>query len=309
MHEISNIFLDRLRSGSAPCLAGNKPVGCPLTLNALTSNMASSKEWQQLRLWWSQLADRLGVQEKASAFFENALGSGKVFDRVDREGGDLDYILFVLLRHWIPAVLPPLGRERLTKNDPDYWLESERILKTAVARLKELKPVIDLLTTPNPLLDASRSSSPAIEVELASMLEGIAEVIGSYGGPDYTSLIKHFDPVPLRQIQPFKHNKKHSAELWVIFLLREHFRSLGIGKDRTWGLIADILAAAGIIPIAGQPSSSGEVKSWWMKNWPRTYTMLKEKGDSHATHTAYQSDYQWFQSWFAWQTTHSHPLA
>ncbi|RMH32723.1 MAG: hypothetical protein D6690_13255 [Nitrospirae bacterium] len=271
--------------------------------------MASSKEWQQLRHWWSQLAARLGVQEKASAFFDNALGPGKVFDRADREGGDLDYILFVLLRHWIPAVLPPAGRERLTKNDLDYWLESEHILKTAVARLKELKPVIDLLTMPNPLTDTSRSSSPVVEVALARMLEDIAEVVGSYGGPDYTSLIKPFDPVPLRQIQPFKHNKKHSAELWVIFLLREHFRSLGIGKDRLWGLIADILTAAEISPNAGQPASPREVKSWWTKNWPRTYTMLKEKGEANTPHTAYQSDYQWFQSWLAWQTTHSHPLA
>ena len=47
-----------------------------------------------------------------------------------------------------------------------------------------------------------------VEVELARMLEGIAEITGSYGGPDYTSIIKHFDPIPLRQTQPFKHNKR-----------------------------------------------------------------------------------------------------
>lgn len=270
--------------------------------------MASSQEWQQLTQWWSQLADRLGVRDKATAFFENAIGPGNILDRLDREGGDLDYVLFVLLRHWIPPVLPPAGRERLTKNDPDYWLESERILKTAVARLKELKPVIDLLTAPNPLAENAPSAdtgSPVVEVELAGMLEGIAEVVGSYGGPDYTSLVKNFDPVPLRQTQPFKHNKKHSAELWVVFLLREHLRSLGVGKDRAWGLIAELLSAAGIAQSSGSPYSAGELKSWWTKNWPRTYTMLKEKGDQGASQTAYQSDYQWFQTWFAWQTAHA----
>ena len=52
------------------------------------------------------------------------------------------------------------------------------------------------------------------------------------------NLRKRFDPVPLRQTQPFKHNKKNSAELWVVFLLREHFRSLGLGKDRYWPLVS-----------------------------------------------------------------------
>ena len=78
------------------------------------------------------------------------------------------------------------------------------------------------------------------------MLQGIAESAGTYGGPDYTSVIKTFDPVPLRQTQPFKHNKKNSAELWVVFLLREHFRSVGLGKDRYWPLVAGLCAAAGI---------------------------------------------------------------
>jgi hypothetical protein len=51
-----------------------------------------------------------------------------------------------------------------------------------------------------------------------------------YRSPDYTWVIKQFDPVPLRQTQPFEHNKKHSAQLWVVFLLREHFHSLGLAK-------------------------------------------------------------------------------
>ena len=269
--------------------------------------MASQEKWQKFSTWWQDLAGRLGVLEKTQSFFENGLGPHGALERVDQEGADLDYLLFILLRHWIPPVLPPPGRERISKSDPDYWLESKKILKTAVARLRELKPVIDLLTAPNPLGQNTPATPPVVEVELARMLEGIAEVAGSYGGPDYTSIIKNFDPIPLRQTQPFKHNKKHSAELWVVFLLREHFRNLGLGKDRCWRLIADIAAAAGIVQSNDQPYAPEELKSWWTKNWPRTYTMLKEKGEhgGETPQTAYQSDYEWFQAWFAWQTAHS----
>jgi hypothetical protein len=141
-----------------------------------------------------------------------------------------------------------------------------------------------------------------VEVELARMLEGIAEVAGSYGGPDYTSVIKRFDPIPLRQTQPFKHNKKHSAELWVLFLLREHFKALGLGKDRAWPLIAEISSAAGIVQMNGAPYTPDELKSWWQKNWPRTYTQLEQKGAAaEITGSAYQSDFQWFRAWFGWQ--------
>ena len=200
-------------------------------------------------------------------------------------------------------MLPPSGKERSAKHDSDYWLESEQILKAAVLRLRELRPVIDMLTTPNPLEAPRRESQSQVEVELANMLEGIAEVVGGYGGPDYTSIIKNFDPIPLRQTQPFKHNKKHSAELWVVFLLKEHFRSLGLGKDRTWKLIADLIKAANIFSQDEQPASPEALKSWWTKNWPRTYTLLTEKGEqSDAKHNASQSDYEWFQSWFTWQT-------
>jgi hypothetical protein len=116
--------------------------------------------------------------------------------------------------------------------------------------------------------------------------------------------VKNFDPIPLRQTQPFKHNKKHSAELWVVFLLREHFRSLGLGKDRTWKLIGQLVAAGDIFQSEETLSTPESLKSWWTKNWPRTYTLLTEKsgGEDDAKHTAYQSDYEWFQAWFTWQT-------
>ncbi|MDH5562768.1 MAG: hypothetical protein OEY91_03975 [Nitrospirota bacterium] len=269
----------------------------------MTSN---SIKWQQFADWWTALAQRHHVAERTEQFFRQGLGPNQVLDRAAQEGGDLDYLLFTLIRHWIPPVLPPEGQERTAKHDSDYWVESSHILKAAVARLRELKPVIDMLTSPNPLNDSPSHPSPGpqVEVELANMVEGIAEVVGSYGGPDYTSIVKNFDPIPLRQTQPFKHNKKHSAELWVVFLLREHFRSLGLGKDRTWKLLAELVATANIFHPDEQPATPEALKSWWTKNWPRTYTLLTEKGEQgDARHTAYQSDYEWFQAWFNWQTT------
>lgn len=264
--------------------------------------------------WWLDLARRLNISAQVGRFFDHAAAPPAILPRVAAARGDLHYLLFVLVRHWSPVVLPPPGRERLSKHDPDYWLESAHILEAATVRLRELKPLIDLLAADNPFEPRTEPSAPVVEVELANMLQGIADVAGRYGGPDYTSVIKQFDPVPLRQTQPFKHNKKHSAELWVVFLLREHFRELGLGKDRYWPLITDVVTAAGIRqphPVPGHgagehPFTAGELKSWWTKNWPRTYTMLQEKHDGlPAIHAAYRSDYQWFQSWFAWERAHT----
>jgi hypothetical protein len=243
-------------------------------------SLPTPQDWHEIEHWWLAMAQRLGVPERGHSFFRKASGPDGVLERATNAGGDPHYLLFVLLRYWIPAVLPPAGRERVAKNDQDYWLECEQILKAAASRLRELKPLIELLTAPNPITSESTSAAsapPVVEVELARMLDGIAEVAGSYGGPDYTSVIKNFDPVPLRQTQPFKHNKKNSAELWVIFLLREHFRSVGLGKDRYWPLIADIIAAAEIYQPNGLSYAAEELKSWWQKNWPRTYTQLEQK--------------------------------
>ncbi|MCK6501665.1 MAG: hypothetical protein L6Q38_19475, partial [Nitrospira sp.] len=227
---------------------------------------APLSDWLPLQQWWQAMGRRLQVEDRVEAFFKRALGPGQALVGVTQVGGQVEYVLFVLVRYWIPVVLPPAGRERLTKGDPDYWLESEQILKAAAGRLRELKPLIELLTSVNPLAavpDQAAPAAPVVEVELANMLQGIAEAAGTYGGPDYTSVIKMFDPVPLRQTQPFKHNKKNSAELWVVFLLREHFRSLGLGKDRYWPLVAGLCAAAGITNPNGQPYGPDELKSWW----------------------------------------------
>jgi hypothetical protein len=266
--------------------------------------------WHEVEQWWVDLAQRLSVGDRVQGFFKHALGRDGALARVGQMGGNIHYVLFVVLRYWIPAVLPPAGRERLTKSDPDYWLESEQILRAAVVRLRELKPLIELLTAANPLAHdpppAAPGAAPVVEVELARMLEGIAEVAGSYGGPDYTSVIKHFDPIPLRQTQPFKHNKKNSAELWVVFLLREHFRALGLGKDRYWPLIADIAAAAGIVQHTGQPHTPDELKSWWQKNWPRTYTQLDlQTANPQSAAIAYHQDFEWFRGWWEWQMSRS----
>jgi hypothetical protein len=256
--------------------------------------------------WWLDMATRLGVGERVALFFKNALGREGPLERAAQVGADIHYILFVLLRYWIPTVLPPPGRERATKHDPDYWLDSEQILRQAAERLRELKPLIELLTTADPLASETSvpggQTKPVVEVELSRMLDGIAEVAGSYGGPDYTSVIKQFDPIPLRQTQPFKHNKKNSAELWVVFLLREHFKALGVGKDRSWPRIADIAAAAGIHQPNGAPYPADELKSWWQKNWPRTYHQLEQQSAvSQSSGAAYEQDVQWFRSWFTWQ--------
>lgn len=251
------------------------------------------------------MAERLYVADRARIFFQE-MHRDNLLARIGQAGGQVDYILFVLMRYWVPTVLPPPGRERFSKNDPDYWLESEQILKTAAMRLRELKPLIELLTAPSPLAEPSAgkgvSQSAVIELELANVVEGIAEAAGSYGGPDYTSIVKAFDPIPLRQTQPFKHNKKHSAELWVVFLLREHFRSLGLGKDRYWPFVAPLCTAAGITNSQGQAYHSDELKSWWQKNWPRTYTQLDQKQEAvDAGGAAYEQDFAWFQEWINWQ--------
>jgi hypothetical protein len=266
----------------------------------------SPSDSSSFQAWWLDMARRLDVEERVQAFFDHALGSQQALARADQVGAKSDYILFVLLRYWIPVVLPPPGRERVAKSDPDYWLESEQLLKAAVERLRELKPLIELLTAGDPLGAGTgpraRATAPVVEVELANMLQGIAEVAGSYGGPDYTSVIKQFDPVPLRQTQPFKHNKKNSAELWVVFLLREHFRNLGLGKDRYWPLVASLCAAAGITNASGQPYVADELKSWWQKNWPRTYTQLeKTQATPELSGAAYQQDFEWFTGWIEWQ--------
>jgi hypothetical protein len=84
--------------------------------------------------------------------------------------------------------------------------------------------------------------------------------------------------------------------------LREHLRSLGLGKDRYWPLVAGLCAAAGISNPYGQPYGPDELKSWWQKNWPRTYTQLEQtQAAPDLSGAAYQQDFEWFVSWVDWQ--------
>ena len=65
------------------------------------------------------MGERLQVLDRAEFFFQ-AAAAAKGLDRIVQVGGEVDYILFVLMRYWVPTVLPPAGRERVAKSDPDY---------------------------------------------------------------------------------------------------------------------------------------------------------------------------------------------
>src|SRR5437867_12955645 len=101
--------------------------------------------WHEIEQWWVSMARRLGVVERGQLFFKNALGQDGVLERFERVGGVVHYILFVFLRYWFPSVLPPLGRERTSKTDQDYWLNSERFRRCAVVGLRGFKRRIELL--------------------------------------------------------------------------------------------------------------------------------------------------------------------
>ena len=61
-------------------------------------------------------------------------------------------------------------------------------------------------------------------------------------------------------------------------------------------------AAAGITNPNGQPYGPDELKSWWQKNWPRTYTQLEQtQAAPDLSGAAYQQDFDWFVSWIEWQ--------
>lgn len=120
------------------------------------------------------------------------------------------------MRDWVQKVLSSSGRERLTKNDLDYWLGSRQILKAATTRIRALKPLIELLAVPNPLAESAMAGAGSFTGHRSytgNDAEGIAETAESYAGSDSISVIKQFSPPPLRQTDFFKLNKKHSAEI------------------------------------------------------------------------------------------------
>ena len=271
--------------------------------------MLTPTQWLQFTSWWRQTAKRLGVESYCENFFAPGSGAMEALMKVESAEGDLNYVLFVMIRYWVPPILPPAGKERLAKGDSDYWIESERILKQAVSRLRELRPFLQMLTEshpgPNP---QPHADSPAPqELDLSKLLEGIAEAAGRLGGPDYTSVIKSLNSTPFRQLVHFRHNKKHSTEVWVTFLLKEHLRSVGLGKDRSWPIVCEVITAAGVRNTEGRPYQPDELKSWWTKQWPRSYALLAPKDAAVLpTELAYQSDYEWFQAWMTHQIESRH---
>ena len=274
------------------------------------SVMLTPARWLEFTQWWSETAKRLGVGSQCDAFLSPESGAIEAFTKVAQAQGDLHYVLFVLIRYWVPPILPPAGKERTVKGDPDYWIESEQILKQAVGRLRELRPFLAMLTESHPLPktagpDENRTDP---ELDLSALLEGIAQAAGRLGGPDYTSVIKSLNSTPFRQRIHFRHNKKHSTEVWVIFLLKEHLRSLGLGKDRSWPIVCEVITAAGIRNAEDQPYQPDELKAWWTKQWPRSYALLAPQDtDVLPTEYAYQTDYQWFQTWMTYQIESSNP--
>src|SRR2546428_10320725 len=258
----------RKSEGSSSCNHQRQTVPCPQSVLVQpdfecgmpipeSRHPSQKPAWHEVEQWWVSMARRLGVVERGQLFFKNALGQDGVLERLERVGGDVHYILFVFLRYWIPSVLPPLGRERTSKNDQDYWLESEQILKSAVVRLRELQPLIELLTATNPVatdpLSESSQTRPVVEVELARMLEGIAEVAGSYGGPDFTTVNKKLDPVPLQQTDVIHGHKQDSGDVLEVFLFRGGLQAVGLWEELARALLARVSSAAGIYQPNGPP--------------------------------------------------------
>src|SRR2546426_10247848 len=86
---------------------------------------------------------------------------------------------------------------------------------------------------------------------------------------------------------------KHSTEVWVVFLLKEHLRTVGLGKDRAWPIVRDVITAAGVRNADGDPYQPDELKSWGTKQWPRSYALLATKDAAVLpTEVAYPSDDQ-----------------
>ena len=291
-----------------PCApGGDRP---PPSGGAQGVAMLTPSQWMQFTSWWRQTAKRLGVDAQCESFLAPESGGMEALMKVHGAKGDLDYVLFVLIRYWVPPILPPAGKERTVKNDLDYWIESERLLKQAVKRLRELRPFLQMLTESHPgpspqpsSPQAQEASSSTPELDLSALLEGIAGAAGRLGGPDYTSVIKSLNSTPFRQVVHFRHNKKHSTEVWVVFLLKEHLRTVGLGKDRAWPIVRDVITAAGVRNADGDPYQPDELKSWWTKQWPRSYALLATKDAAVLpTEFAYQSDYQWFQAWMSHQS-------
>ena len=77
--------------------------------------MLTPTRWAQFTSWWHDAAKRLGVESQCEAFLSPESGGMEAMMKVAGAQGDLDYVLFVLLRYWVPPILPPAGKERMVK--------------------------------------------------------------------------------------------------------------------------------------------------------------------------------------------------
>src|SRR3989454_7726364 len=187
--------------------------------------MLTPSQWMQFTSWWRQTAKRLGVDAQCESFLAPESGGMEALMKAHGAKGDLDYVLFVLIRYWVPPILPPAGKERTVKSDLDYWIESERLLKQAVKRLRELRPFLQMLTEshpgPNPQPhspQAQEASSSTPELDLSALLEGIAGAAGRLGGPAHTSVIRRLHSTPFCQAVRLRPKQKHSTDVVVVLL-------------------------------------------------------------------------------------------
>ena len=137
------------------------------------------------------------------------------------------------------------------------------------------------------------------------MIEGLAEVAGSDGDPTIRPSSNISIPFPSNKPIRLNTTRKIAPNSGDSPPTRA-FQGVGLGKDRYWPLIAEVAAAAGIVQQTGQPHTPDELKSWWQKNWPRTYTQLEQKTAHPESATiAYRQDFEWFREWWEWQMSRS----
>jgi hypothetical protein len=69
----------------------------------------SPSDWAPLQQWWRAMG-RVGSTSKTGSrpFFGGRSGSVRRWLVSRRPVAEVEYVLFVLVRYWIPVVLPPL---------------------------------------------------------------------------------------------------------------------------------------------------------------------------------------------------------
>ena len=71
-------------------------------------------DWSSLQQWWQAMGRRLQVEDRVEAFFRRAMGTSQALAGAVQVGGEVEYILFVLVRYWILSCFLQ-GRERASR--------------------------------------------------------------------------------------------------------------------------------------------------------------------------------------------------